>query len=290
MFSRAKNIRIRGESWQNCLQRAKAQINYERQLGGQRGGENGFGVHGKVNSVEDCRFVTGLGDYNDKYDVESAKSYENKCINKNWERGQALKSEYVEGRCRVNNKKNCVKDNNYKGEHDRPAYFPHQAAQWGREEAARQYQQYAEERAKMNQKELKAHNRFLALARKRARGKMLQNQYQDVSNNRMVRPRLNVPKINKDAPKTFNVRSHNYGFARTPEEEKARTFRGGYFSTSQDTMSATSDTRTSDFTNVTDTTSYTLTGGGSDSSYSYRGGSGNMSYTTNDDYSVSSVW
>jgi hypothetical protein len=35
IFERAKNIRLKGESWQNCIQRAKAQVNYELQLGGE---------------------------------------------------------------------------------------------------------------------------------------------------------------------------------------------------------------------------------------------------------------
>jgi hypothetical protein len=34
IFERAKNIRLNGESWQNAIQRAKAQVNYEYQLTG----------------------------------------------------------------------------------------------------------------------------------------------------------------------------------------------------------------------------------------------------------------
>ena len=35
LFERAKSIRMNGENWQNAIQRAKAQLNYEIQLGGE---------------------------------------------------------------------------------------------------------------------------------------------------------------------------------------------------------------------------------------------------------------
>ena len=34
LFERAKSIRMNGENWQNAIQRAKAQLKYETQLGG----------------------------------------------------------------------------------------------------------------------------------------------------------------------------------------------------------------------------------------------------------------
>ena len=75
------------------------------------------------------------------------------------------------------------------------------------------------------------------------------------------------------------------------------TLAGGYFKQS-DNISNTSSTRTSDFTHVSDTTSYTVTGGGYDNFNSSSGsvssskllGGSDMSYTSDDNVSVSSVW
>lgn len=75
------------------------------------------------------------------------------------------------------------------------------------------------------------------------------------------------------------------------------TLAGGYFKQTDNT-SNTSSTRTSDFTHVSDTTSYTVSGGGYDSFNSYSGsdssgklvGGSDMSYTSDDNVSVSSVW
>ena len=72
--------------------------------------------------------------------------------------------------------------------------------------------------------------------------------------------------------------------------------RGGYFKNSS-VLSDISSTKTSDFTNVSDTTSYTLTGGSVSDiasnnisrSYTFSGGS-DVSYTTDDNVSVSSIW
>jgi hypothetical protein len=86
---------------------------------------------------------------------------------------------------------------------------------------------------------------------------------------------------NENTPKRFSFKN------------ASNNLKGGYFRQSS-SLSNTSSTRTSDFTHVSDTTSYTITGGGLDmsnssSSYSLSGGS-DMSYTSDDNVSVSSVW
>lgn len=308
LFERARNIRLKGENWQNAIQRAKAQITYETQI---RGGAK---PHRK-------RLIKTLDDPN----VCTVNPASGRC-GRNHKDGEA--PELCSNRRKSSGRRTCYRkdsprDPNYPMKTNRNPSISlyrkgHRPWNKGKKTGPRHGTRYADQR------ERDRHSASSARSNRRRKRSRYQRggYYSDSERECAVNPRTGhcgKTKHHTESPDLCREREKNFSGHRTchrvdnPSESeypirfteaaqrhqddiragRVRRFNlferghqpwnkgkktgphrghkgGGYL---DNLSTATSSTHTSDFTSVSDTTSYTMTGGDS--------------YTSFDDTSVS---
>jgi hypothetical protein len=324
IFERAKNIRLKGESWQNCIQRAKAQVNYELQLGGEgkerktknrirsdipfvyskgptmrtsrKSGRKKVGKGCVLNISEDsdhegwCISREEAEKHNIKYLADSNKVCKTSrkrrtgnvtCRRRRNSRGELLGSDLPKPRLSEKQKQNSYSRGHVPhNKHNRQ--YKTDMVPYSKGGARTKYHPNPTSNIRPDGKKCLVSNRVGkgGVERKHCTSNpKLQIEGTDSEcgwtrkrDSGRLECRRNRSPYNRSKPGTGKAEPLD-----TPPQLQAYLkHKGGYFS--NDTFSDTSGTRTSDFTNVSDTTSYTMSGGS------------DYSYTLNDNVSVSSLW